>query len=97
MEHLKADLGTLQQGWTVVVTIDQRANVLLMDPHNYRIYAAGRGGEYRYFGGLAKRSPAKIPVPSTGQWYLAIDLAGRSGTIRHSVTIQSPPRGGLPT
>lgn len=96
MEHLKADLGTLQRGSTVVVTLDKQANVLLMDSSNYRTYSAGRGGRFRYFGGLMTRSPARIVVPSTGQWYLAIDLAGRAGTIRHSISIQPPPRGDLP-
>jgi hypothetical protein len=96
MEHLKADLGVLKKGSTVVVTLDKQANVLLMDSSNYRTYAAGRGGRFRYYGGLMKRSPARIPVPTSGHWMLAIDLAGRGGNIRHSVSIQPPPRGDLP-
>lgn len=96
MQHLKADLGNLKRGSTVVVTLDKQANVLLMDASNYRTYAAGRGGQFRYYGGLMKRSPAHIPVPSSGHWYLAIDLAGRAGQIRHSISIQPPPRGDLP-
>ncbi|MDQ0104476.1 hypothetical protein J2T10_004151 [Paenarthrobacter nicotinovorans] len=96
MQHLKSDLGTVQKGSTVVVTLDKQANVLLMDPSNYRIYSSGRGGRYQYRGGLAKQSPVRIPVPSTGHWILAIDLAGGSGQIRHSISVQSPPRGNLP-
>lgn len=96
MQHLKSDLGTVSKGSTIVVTLDKQANVLLMDPSNYRTYSSGRGGQYRYFGGLAKRSPIRIPVPSTGHWILAIDLAGGSGRLRHSVTVETPPRGNLP-
>ena len=96
MEHLKADLGNLEGGSTVVVTLDKQANVLLMDSSNYRTYAAGRGGQFRYYGGLMKRSPARIPVPTSAHWYLAIDLAGRAGRIRHSISVQPPPRADLP-
>lgn len=96
MEHLKADLGQLKRGSTVVVTLDKQANVLLMDASNYRTYSQARGGHIRYVGGLIKRSPARLGVPSDGHWFLAIDLGGAGGTIRHSVSIVPPPRGNLP-
>lgn len=96
MQHLKFDLGQLAKGSTVVVKLDKQANVLLMTAANYSVYARGRGGQVRFFGGLAKRSPSRIPVPSTGHWYLAIDFGGRSGRIRHSVQVEPPPRGDLP-
>lgn len=94
MQHVKYDLGQLRKGATVVVTLGSQANVLLMDSSNYRSYAAGR--RHRYFGGLAKRSPARIAVPSNGHWYVAIDLGGGSGKIRSSVGVEPPPRGNLP-
>lgn len=96
MEHLKADLGQLKRGSTVVVTLDKQANVLLMDASNYRTYSQARGGNFRYFGGLIKRSPARIAVPSDGHWFVAIDLGGAGGTIRHSISVVPPPRGNLP-
>jgi hypothetical protein len=96
MEHLKVDLGTVKKGSTVVATLDKQANVLLLDASNYRIYSASRGGRFTYYGGLVKRSPVRIPVPSTGHWYLAIDLGDRAGQLRHSVSVAPPPRGDLP-
>lgn len=96
MEHLKKDLGQLKKGATVVVALRQQANVLLLNTSNYRIYAAGKGGRFRYTGGLIKKSPARIPVPANGHWILAIDLGGRSGQIKASVAVESPPRGNLP-
>ena len=95
MQHVKYDLGHLRKGATVLVTLGNQANVLLMDSSNYRAYSSGR--RHRYFGGLAKRSPARIVVPSNGHWYLAIDLGGAGGKIRSSVSVEPPPRGNLPT
>lgn len=36
-----------------------------------------------------KKSPYRITVPSSGHWYLTIDLGGYSGTIKHSVSVLS--------
>ncbi|WP_082383403.1 DUF1883 domain-containing protein [Frigoribacterium sp. RIT-PI-h] len=96
MEHLKKDLGQQKKGATVVVTLRQQANVLLMDSSNYRIYAASRGGRFRYTGGLIKKSPARLTVPSNGHWYLAIDLGGAPGRINATIAVEPPPRGNLP-
>ncbi|MBT0995486.1 DUF1883 domain-containing protein [Cellulomonas sp. DKR-3] len=96
MQHLKFDLGRVAKGSTVVVTLNKRANVLLMNSPNYHTYAAGRGGRFNYHGGLATKSPVRIPVPSTGHWFVAIDLGGGSGQIRHSVHVEPPLRGDLP-
>lgn len=96
MEHLKKDLGQLKKGATIVVTLRQQANVLLMDTSNYRTYAASKGGRYRYTGGLIKKSPARIAVPSNGHWILAVDLGGRAGRINATVAVEAPPRGDLP-
>jgi hypothetical protein len=96
MEHLKKDLGQLKKGSTVVVSLRKQANVLLMDSSNYRTYASARGGRYRYAGGLIKKSPARIVVPSSGHWILAIDLGGAAGRISASIAVEPPPRGDLP-
>lgn len=94
MQHVKYDLGHVKRGSTVVVTLDKQANVLLMDRTNYSNYANGR--RCHYFGGLMRKSPANIPVPRDGHWYVAIDLGGGSGRIRSGVSVQPPPRGNLP-
>ncbi|MFY1703967.1 DUF1883 domain-containing protein [Micromonospora sp. WMMA1923] len=94
MQHLKWDLGNLKRGATVVVTLRNQANVLLMDSSNYRSYA--RGGRHRYIGGLVKRSPLRLAVPRDGHWYVAIDLGGFPGRINASVAVEPAPRGFLP-
>ena len=80
------DLGHLSGGEIVQVTLSGKAaNVQLMDSSNFSSYK--RGKRCRYFGGHAKRSPVRIPVPHSGHWHVAIDLGGYSGTIRSSVNV----------
>ncbi len=94
MEHVKWDLGNLKRGSVVVVTLRNRANVLLMDASNYRRYA--RRERCQYLGGEARRSPARLTVPRDGHWFVAIDLGGYPGRINASVGVEPPPRGSLP-
>ncbi|MCX6433182.1 MAG: DUF1883 domain-containing protein [Actinobacteria bacterium] len=90
MQHLKSDLGTVQAGSVVVVTLKNQANVMLMDSSNYRTYSAGRGGRFTFIGGHAKQSPVRLAVPSTGHWYVAVDLGGASGRVSASVLVEPP-------
>jgi Domain of unknown function (DUF1883) len=92
-KFVEYDLGNLQRGATVVVTLNTGANVRLMNSSNLRAYKNGR--QHRYHGGLVKRSPFRIPVPSNGHWYVTVDLMGlRASSVRSSVAVEPPP---LPT
>lgn len=95
MQHQRYDLGRVQKGATVVVTLQSQANVQLMTSSDYNNYKAGR--RYRYYGGRVTRSPFHIAVPSSDHWIVAIDLGGFSGRINSTVVVQPPPRGFLPT
>lgn len=71
---------------TVVrVELNRQANVMLLDDINFSSYR--RGGEYRYFGGLAKQSPVSIPAPHSGRWHVVVDLGGNAGQVRANVTV----------
>lgn len=94
MEHLYYDLGNLRRDSTVVVTLENQANVQLMTDSEYSNYKAGR--RYRYHGGRVTQSPFRITAPSNGHWVIAIDLGGYAGRIAASVAVQPPPRGFLP-
>jgi hypothetical protein len=94
MQHVKYDLGQVRRGSTVVVTLKNRANVMLMTASNYRSYASGR--RTRYIGGEARSSPVRLQVPNDGHWFVALDLGGHSGAIRSSIAVEPPPRGSLP-
>jgi hypothetical protein len=69
----------------IQVELDQQANVLLMDDSNFSSYRSGRS--YRYFGGLAKRSPARLVPPHTGRWHVVVDLGGHGGNVRASCSM----------
>ncbi|MEO0485118.1 MAG: DUF1883 domain-containing protein [Pseudomonadota bacterium] len=77
------DLGNCRSGEIVEVSLDKQANVRLMDSSNYSSFKSGR--RHRYYGGLAKRSPASLTVPRAGHWYITIDLGGHRGSVRHSI------------
>lgn len=94
MEHLSYDLGNVKKGSTVVVTLQNQANVQLMTSSDYTNYKTGR--RYHYHGGRVTRSPFRITVPSNDHWVVAIDLGGYAGRISASVAVQPPPRGFLP-
>lgn len=95
MQHLFYDLGQQRKGATAVVTLDKQANVQLMTSSAYQAYKSGR--QYRYHGGLAKQSPVRIAIPSSGRWVVVVDLGGYGGQVRAGVQVQPPPRGNLPT
>lgn len=79
------DLGQLERGKIIEVTLSAAANVQLMTLSNFSNYKNGR--RYNYYGGYVTRSPYTISVPSSGRWYLVIDLGGYSGTVRHSLRV----------
>jgi len=64
----------------IEVTLDHPANVLLLDDDNYRRYQAG--GSYRYHGGYARQSPARLSPPREGHWHLVVDLGGLPGSVQ---------------
>jgi hypothetical protein len=90
MEFHYYDLGRLERGAVVVVDLrGNAANVRLMDAHNYRAFQ--RGGRHKYIGGLAKKSPVRLAIPSSGHWYVTIDMTGLRGSVRTSVSVEPPP------
>ncbi len=86
MSYQVYDLGQLKSGQRVQVTLSgNAANVRLMDSSNYNSYKNGRS--HRYAGGLITRSPVILGVPSSGHWYVTVDLQGLRGTVRSSVKV----------
>lgn len=85
MNFLQYDLGNLKRGQVVEVTLTSGANVRLMDSSNFNNYRNGR--RHRYYGGLAKKSPIKLEVPSSGRWYVAVDMQGLRGSTKASVRV----------
>ena len=85
MNFLKYDLGQLSKGQIVEVTLSAQANVKLMTSSDFNNYKNGR--RHHYYGGLAKVSPVRLQVPSSGHWYVTVDLGGYAGNVRASVNV----------
>ncbi|HWE35252.1 MAG TPA: DUF1883 domain-containing protein [Isosphaeraceae bacterium] len=64
----------------IEVTLDNSANVQLLDEANYQNYVNGRA--FRYHGGFAEMTPFRLRPPRQGHWHLVIDLGGGPGQVR---------------
>ncbi len=85
MQFIKHDLGQRTSGEMVEVTLSRAANVRLMDSSNFQNYRNGR--RHRYYGGHVKHSPFRLKIPTSGRWYVAVDLGGYSGRVGSSVRV----------
>ncbi|MDQ6472531.1 DUF1883 domain-containing protein [Flavobacterium sp. LHD-80] len=84
MNFTHYDLGRKERGQIIEITLSgSAANVRLMDSSNFQNYRNGR--THRYSGGLARKSPIRLVVPSTGNWHVTIDMNGLRGTVKSSV------------
>ena len=80
------DLGHRSAGEIVQVNLSgNSANVRLLDSSNFSSFKAGR--QHRFYGGHAKRSPVRLPVPHSGHWHVTVDMGGYKGTVRSSVNV----------
>ena len=86
MKYIVWDLKQLKRGERVKVSLTgNAANVRLMDSSNYSSYRNGRN--HHYVGGLVKKSPIVLGVPSSGHWYLTVDMQGLRGNTNASVEV----------
>lgn len=83
MQFIHNDLGQRKAGEIVEVTLTSGANVRLMSSSDFSNYKNGR--RHHYIGGLAKQSPLRLQIPSSGHWHVAIDMQGLRGSTRASV------------
>ena len=89
MQFIHNDLGQRKKGEIVEVTLTSGANVRLMNSSNFSNYKNGR--RHSYAGGLAKRSPLRLAIPSSGHWHVAIDMQGLRGSTKASIRILPSP------
>jgi hypothetical protein len=86
MNFTHYDLGNKDRGQIVEITLSgSAANVRLMDSSNFQSYRNGRA--HQYHGGLAKQSPIKLQIPSSGHWHVTVDMQGLRGTVRSGIRI----------
>lgn len=85
MQFIHTDLGQRKGGEIVEVTLTSGANVRLMNSSNFSSYKNGR--RHRYTGGLAKKTPVRLQIPSSGHWHVAVDMQGLRGSTKASVRV----------
>lgn len=86
MKFTHYNLGHAERGSVVEVSLQgSAANVRLMDSSNFSSYKAGRN--HRYQGGLAKSSPVRLSIPSSGTWHVTVDMQGLRGTVRSGIRV----------
>jgi hypothetical protein len=84
MKFTHYDLGYQQRGTIVEVSLSgSAANVRLLDTSNFQSYQSGR--RHQYYGGLIKRSPARLVIPHSAHWHVTVDMQGLRGTTRSSI------------
>lgn len=76
--------GNFKRGDILSVTVDRKVNIYLMDNLNFSRYKNNRSCEY--YRGTSNSSPYNIKVPSTGHWYIVIDLGG-TGILNYSIKV----------
>lgn len=89
MQFIHNDLGQRKRGEVVEITLTSAANVRLMSSSDFSSYKNGR--RHRYIGGLARQSPLRLQIPSSGHWHVAIDMQGLRGSTRASVRLLPSP------
>lgn len=89
MNFLQFDIGNRKRGEIVQVKLTNGANIRLMSSSDFSNYKNGR--RHQYIGGLAKRSPTNLQIPSSGHWYVAVDMQGLQGSTKASVNVLPSP------
>ena len=87
VKFLSYDLGFLSRDDVVEVTLTKAANVRLLDSVNFSQYR--NGSRHNFYGGLAQRSPVRLPVPRSGIWHVVVDLQGLANSTNASVRVIS--------
>lgn len=86
MQYQHYNLNNLSAGKVVEINLSgNAANVKLMDSSNFLNYKNGR--PHRYYGGYVTSSQTRLKAPCSGNWYVTIDLGGRSGRVSSSVNV----------
>jgi uncharacterized protein DUF1883 len=72
--YKRYDLGQQARGTVVEVVLSCINNIRLMDESNFKLYAEGKS--FKFLGGRAEKSPARLTIPKTGHWHVVVDKTG---------------------
>jgi hypothetical protein len=83
------DLKAQRAGATIEVTLSAVNNVRLMTAANFQRFTELL--DFKYVGGVARKSPVRLTVPETGLWHLVVDMEGHHGLAESSVKLIAAP------
>ncbi len=83
------DLRELRAGAIIEVSLNAVNNVRLMTSGNYQRFTEML--DFKYLGGVAKKSPIRVTIPETSHWHLIVDCEGHN-TLAESAVKMLPPR-----
>lgn len=87
------DLKPQRAGTTIEVTLSAVNNVRLMTAVNFQRFTERL--DFKYIGGVAKRSPIRLTIPENGHWHLIVDMEGHNGLAESSVKLIDAPANAL--
>jgi hypothetical protein len=88
------DLKALRAGTTVEVSLSAVNNIRLMTAANFQRFTELL--DFKYVGGVARKSPVRLTVPESGHWHLVVDMEGHHGLAESSVKMIAAPATGSP-
>lgn len=83
------DLKPQRAGTTIEVTLSAVNNVRLMTAVNFQRFTERL--DFKYVGGVAKRSPIRLVIPENGHWHVIVDMEGHHGLAESSVKVLAAP------
>ncbi|MBT9370414.1 DUF1883 domain-containing protein [Rhizobium sp. CSW-27] len=88
------DLKEQRAGTAIEVTLSAVANVRLMTAVNFQRLTERL--DFKYVGGVAKKSPIRLAIPEGGHWHLVVDCEGHHGLADSAVKVVAPPAASTP-
>ena len=88
------DLKPQRAGTTIEVTLNAVNNVRLLTAANFQRFTELL--DFKYVGGVAKRSPIRLVIPEAGHWHLIVDMEGHHGLAESSVKLLPAPANMIP-
>jgi hypothetical protein len=82
VDHLHWEL-TVSPRDTLEITVDQPANVLLMDDAEYRKYC--KGEPHQAYGGPVEKGATILKPYRNGLWHVVVDMGRSGGKVNASV------------
>jgi hypothetical protein len=83
------DLKLQRAGTAVEVTLNGVNNVRLMTAVNFQRFTERL--DFKFIGGVAKRSPIRLVVPENGHWHVIVDMEGHHGLAESAVKVLAVP------